>query len=261
MQNKIFGATSLTGGGDGALDKLLVVGIDYTLVPSMMAKASLYDEGTYPNGAYEYVVVDSTAAENAPYIIKPDEETTGVPYTGNLRWELTSFSTARVKKHKEIKAEDFKLGSPGPTEAVIGNFSVLQFAGTGAAESVYTSFHIPVDWAIGTDVNIDIHWSPVDDSTGTVVWQMAWNAVASDANEVLSGVDTTASISGITQLLQDELLETGNMTILGTSLTSEDIIGITMFRDPEHPSDDYESSASLVWIDIEYISDKLREVT
>ena len=164
-----------------------------------------------------------------------------------------------VKKHVIIKPEEVKLGAPGPVEAVIGNFSVLQFTGMSATQSVYTSFHIPTDWKVGTDVNTRIRWAPVNSSSGTVVWQLTYNAVASEANEVISVSGTTISIADGTQNTQDELLESGNMTISGSGLALEDTMGMTIFRDPSHGLDTYLSSASLVGIKIEYTSDKLGE--
>ena len=249
--SRIFGATSLVGGVDGALDKILVIGENYTLSVGYAARATLYNDPTYDDGVYSYVIVDSGLAENAPFIIKPDNLTTGVPYTGSLRWHLIKSNEPNKNIPIQIKAEEFKLGAPGPAEAVIGNYSVLEFTGTGATESVYSSFHIPIDWAVGTDINVNVHWAPVDDSTGTVVWQMSWSAVASNANEILDGTSTITFVLDDAQLLQDELLQTDNMTISGASLTREDTIGICIFRDPSHISDDYVSGASLVWIEIE----------
>ncbi len=169
-------------------------------------------------------------------------------------------SSASVKKHFTIRPEAVKLGSPGPAQAVIGNFSVLQFTGVTTTQSVYTSFHIPTDWEVGTDINTRIYWAPVNTSSGTVVWQMTYDAVASEANEVISNAGTTTYIADDAQNVQDELLESGDMTISGTNLALEDTIGMTFFRDPTHGSDNYESPASLVEIEIEYTSDKLGEV-
>ena len=248
--SRIFGATSLVGGGYGALDKILVIGKNYTLSDGYASRATLYNDPTYDDGVYSYVIVDSGLAENPPYVIKPDQETQGVPYTGTLRWHFIKHKEPNKNIPIQIRAEDFKLGAPGPSEPVIGNFSVLEFTGSGAAQSAYSSFHIPTDWAIGTDIDVDVHWAPVDDSTGTVVWQMSWSAVASNANEILDGTSTITFVLDDAQLLQDELLQTDNMTISGASLTREDTIGICIFRDPSHISDDYVSGASLVWIDI-----------
>ena len=178
--------------------------------------------------------------------------------SGTLQTQIDE-ALASVKKHVVIRPEAVKLGDPGPTQAVIGNFSVLQFT-TASTQSVYTSFHVPTDWETGTDVDVHIHWAPVNTSSGTVVWQMIHSAVASDAGEVISDAGTTIYITDDTQNVQDELLESGNMTISGTNLAIEDTIGMTFFRDPDHGSDDYASAASLVWIEIEYFSDKRGEV-
>jgi len=174
----------------------------------------------------------------------------------------TMVGTARVKKHIVISVENTKLGSSAPTAAIIGNFSVLQFTGVGVTvQSVLTSFHIPPDWTVGTDITVHYHWAPVDGNAGNVLWQMIWDAVASDVNEVISDAGTPTSVVDATQTLQDELLESGNMTISGASLALEDTIGMTIFRDPADALDTYGSSASLVFIEISYISDKLGEAT
>lgn len=176
---------------------------------------------------------------------------------GFLRME----GTARVRKEIQVKAEGLKLGATAPTQAVIGNFSVLQFAGAGTTDTVYTSFHMPNDWAVGTDLTVHIHWAPVNGNAGNVKWQMDWSAVASNANEVISGAGTNTSVIDAAQGLQDELLETGSMTIAGVSLAEEDTIGIRMFRDPTDGDDTYGSAASLVIIEFAYLADRLGNPT
>lgn len=163
---------------------------------------------------------------------------------------------AQVKKHVVIAAEDFKLGATPPTEAVIGNFPVRQFT-IAAAEDMLKKYHVPTDWAVGTDITFSVRWAPVDANAGTVVWQMTYDPVA--VGELISGAGTTTSIADATETTQDKLQQSGDMTIAGASLALGDTIGITIFRDPAHGSDDYASSASLVELHIEYTSDKLGE--
>lgn len=172
---------------------------------------------------------------------------------GILRME----GAARVTKEIQIKAEGLKLGATAPTQAVIGNFSVLQFAGVGTIDTVYTSFHVPDDWAVGTDINIHLHWAPVNGNAGDVKWQMSWKAVASEANEVISGVGTSTFVIDAAQGLQDELLETDHMTIGGANLVAEDTVGFCLLRDPTDGDDTYASAASLVHIEIAYTADRL----
>jgi len=168
----------------------------------------------------------------------------------------TMVGTARVYKEIQITVEGLKPGATAPTEAIIGNYSVLQFAGVGSTDEVFTIFHIPNDWAEGTDITVHIHWAPTNANAGNVLWQMTWDATESDNNEFISDAGTTVSISDATQSLQDELLESGNMTISGASLTLEDTIGIRIFRVPSGP-DTYASPASLVFVEFRYTSDKL----
>lgn len=176
----------------------------------------------------------------------------------NGRQEMVG--NARIKKHIAIKVENTKLGASAPVAAIIGNFSVLQFAGVALIQSIFTSFHIPPDWAFGTDINVHYHWAPVNANAGNVLWQLTSDVVASNSGELISGAGTTVSIVDATGSVQDELLESGDMTISGASIALEDIIGMTIFRDPTDLLDTYGSAASLVFIEIEYTTDKLGEL-
>jgi hypothetical protein len=180
----------------------------------------------------------------------------GKPLAVNAAENAVIFAT--FKKHVIIKPDETKLGTTPPTAAVIGNFSVLQFT-TAATETIYSSFHLPTDWSTDTDVVIRVYWAPADGTAGDVVWQMTYAPIAAEANEVISATGTTTTITDSTQSLQDELLQSGDMTITGTGLSAEDTIGLKIFRDPAHGSDTYANSASLVHIEIEYTADKLGE--
>lgn len=75
-----IGATALTGGAEGALDA------EYAGELADEYPAIVFVKGT---GVYFYIAnATSGAAENSPLIIKPDWESEGVAYTGDLRWEL-----------------------------------------------------------------------------------------------------------------------------------------------------------------------------
>lgn len=164
--SKIFGAISLTGGTQGSLDSIPVSGKEYFFAQGYAARATLYNDNLYNNGVYSYTIVDSGLVENALYVIIPDELISGVPYTGNLRWHLIN-NTIRVKKPIIRKPEEVKLGAPSPLEAVVDNISVLQFTGTGPTETIYTSFNVPSDWEVGSNIDVFIYWSPT--TSGDVV--------------------------------------------------------------------------------------------
>jgi len=164
-----------------------------------------------------------------------------------------AYETPQVKKYITLKPENFKLGSTPPTAAIIGNFSVLQFAGDSVDE-IFTTFKVPTDWDTSTDINIHVRWAPEDGNSGSVVWQLDYNAVGSENNEVISGAGTIVSVIDNAEELQDGLQDSGDMTISGLT---EDMLGMRLFRDPN--SDTYASAASFVWLEVEYISNKLGE--
>ena len=77
-----IGATSLIGGADGALDAELADDIGDGDPGFVFVKG----------GKVYFYIADATsgAAESSPDVIAPDEDTAGVPYTGDLRWILTA---------------------------------------------------------------------------------------------------------------------------------------------------------------------------
>ena len=173
----------------------------------------------------------------------------------------TMAGTARVRKHIIIPVESAMFGSSAPSTAFIGNFAVDQFSQNSPVQSIYMTWHIPTDWAVGTDIAIHIHWAPVNGNAGDVVWDIDYKAVASEVNEVLSGAGTALTTTDSTQTLQDELLESPDMTIAGAGIALEDTLGLKISRDTDDGADNYGAAASLVLVEISYIADKLGEGT
>jgi len=85
--------------------------------------------------------------------------------------------------------------------------------------------------------------------------------LASNNGELLTAGTTSLSVVDSTNSTQDELLESGDMTISGAGCAFEDVIGLRIYRDPADGSDTYVSDASLVLVEINYIADKLGEAT
>jgi hypothetical protein len=170
---------------------------------------------------------------------------------------LTLHGTARVNKHIKIAMAGVKRGATAPTEAVIGNYNVLQFAGGGTTDEVYTTFHVPEDWDNSTDIKVHVHWAPVNANAGSVVWQMNYVSLASNAGELISAGGTGLTVTDPTNSTQDELLESPDMIIVKENIAAEDMLGIRLFRDPNDGDDTYGSAASMVWIEFEYTANKL----
>lgn len=172
---------------------------------------------------------------------------------------VTLVGTARTKQHiKFVANEGFVAGVQDPTSAVVGEFFVQQFS-QAVTQNLYFTFAIPEDWDETTEMLVHIHWAPVDGNAGDVVWDLDYAAVASENNEVLTAAATALTVTDSTQSLQDELLESPNMTIVAANIAHEDIISLHLSRDTGDGADTYGSAASMVLVEIEYTVHSLGE--
>lgn len=162
-------------------------------------------------------------------------------------------------KYMIIPAGSFRRGSSAPTQSVEGTFATLLFA-QNATHDIYYNLHIPADWEVGTDIELAIYWAPTDANSGLVAWEFDWEAVASEADEVLGAGSTHVTIHDSTQSRDNELLETPYGVISGASIAVDDTIGILLYRDHDDASDNYGTNAALIHVEIEYSVDKLGEV-
>ena len=83
---RAIGCTSLIGGGVGALDNEHVNDANGDIQINNGDPALAFVQG---DAIYHYIAnATSGAAESSPDVIKPDWESAGVAYTGDLRWIL-----------------------------------------------------------------------------------------------------------------------------------------------------------------------------
>ena len=171
---------------------------------------------------------------------------------------LTLAGTARVTKYMSIPAGAFRRGVSAPTQGTEGTFATLLFA-SNATNEIFYNFHVPHDWASGTNVELAVYWAPTDSDIGGVAWEFDWEAVATEANETLGAGSTHVDLHDVTQDLDNELLETSYGAIAGASLAVDDTIGIKLYRDHDDSTDTYGANAALIHVEIEYTADKLGE--
>ena len=173
---------------------------------------------------------------------------------------LTMSGSGRVFKHLIVSAAGFGSGAGAPDTGTQGTFATLLYASTGT-EIAYYNLHLPEDWAAGTDITMKVYWAPTTGAAGGVAWEIDWEAVATEANEVLGAGSTHIDIHDATQSLAWEALETPVGTIAGASIGTDDVIGICISRDHDDVIDNYGADAALIHLEIEYLSDKLGEAS
>jgi hypothetical protein len=189
-------------------------------------------------------------------------------FTGPVRFlnklffhdDVTLIDAGVVEKYASFGAGSLvRDASTSPADdGRLNNFPVLLFASNGTEYAFY-AFHVPKDWAVGTDMKLAIYWAPTSGAAGGVAWEIRWEARASNANEVIGAGYTDVDLHDATEELENELLETGYGIIAGSALAVDDTIGIRISRDHDDAIDNYGADAALVHIEIEYKADKLGE--
>jgi len=206
----------------------------------------------------ETVFEDCVSVKNGETFIGDGGVTNYVKVAQN--GNVTLHGTARVEKHIVIPVGRASLGGQAPTLTVIGNYATLVFS-QAVTQSAYVTFHTPDDWAVGTDMEIHCHWVPTNAAAGDVVWDIDYSATASEANELISAAGTNLTVTDSTQTLQNELLQTSDMTIIAANIAVNDAIGICVSRDTGDGADTYATGAGLVYLEIKYLANKLGELT
>ena len=180
-------------------------------------------------------------------IIKPDGEV-------NLE------GTARVTRGISINNANLGKGSTAPSQVIIGNYNSWEFSIND--DSVFT-FHLPNNWAVGTDVILEICWY-IDEAGGDEIkWRVDWSATPHNSTEVIDApTDSGNSDTGdIVIPATVKYLTTNDLIIPGANLSVEDQLGIKLSRisitDGVNPT----NKPAVIDIHIQYTLDKLGEAT
>jgi len=177
--------------------------------------------------------------------------------------EINLHGTARVKKQIRIDNADLGKGTTAASQVVIGNYSAWEYDVND--DSVFT-FHLPNDWASGSDITINIDWyinEAYAANSGEIKWEVSWSAAPHDDSEAIDApTHTGSSDTGDVNIpATAKHLTSNSLTISGASLSAGDQIGVTLKRvaitDGSNPAVD----PGVVDLNIEYTADKLGEAT
>ena len=134
------------------------------------------------------------------------------------------------------------------------NSPVIQFDGTNNSVSRW-SFSVPDDWQAGTNMTIDVYWSPSDGTAGNVAFGLNYASFADGATIAggsFTSLSNTVAAPGVT--LQ---LGTSSFTLNSANLGASRMVDITLNRDPANVSDTYGGNANIHMIRIRYTGKKL----
>jgi hypothetical protein len=179
--------------------------------------------------------------------------------------EITLAGTARVKGQILIDNANLGFGLTAPTQTIIGNYGAWEYGLNGGAandDSVFT-FHLPHEYASGTDVTVQIDWY-IDEAGGDEIkWAIAWSATPHDSTEAIDAPTHTGSsdTGDIVVPATAKYFTANTLTIGGASLAAGDQVGVTLSRADITDGVDPANDPGIVDIHVEFTKDKLGEAT
>jgi hypothetical protein len=135
------------------------------------------------------------------------------------------------------------------------NSPVIQFDGVNASNSRW-SFPVPDDWQAGTNINVDVFWSPSDATAGNLVFSLIYAGFSSGTTVAAGSFATlsnTVAAPGV--MLQ---LNSTTFAMNGASLAANQMVDINLLRDPTVGADTYAGNANIQMVRIRYTGKKLQ---
>jgi hypothetical protein len=162
------------------------------------------------------------------------------------------------------KYSQVDIGSGVRTSLTIGTVGtgygaapVLRYDNSNTSYSRWT-LAVPDDYIAGTNIVVELMWSPSNTSAGNVVWEVDYASLA--AGEVVPGSASftaktfTQAASGTTLALAS----TGNnITINAADIAADEVINLVVLRDPDAVADTYANDANIHLVKIKYQAKKV----
>lgn len=174
--------------------------------------------------------------------------------------ELTLAGTARVKKEFTLPLTDFNPGASGPTAALHDIFPSYEFT---IDDDMHTTFEVPTDWAVGTDITIEVYWGINEayaTNSGEVQWSATWRAI--EVGEVISGGSSgTIDFGDVNIPATANTIVKTEGTISGASLSAQDLVALNGARIDLDDGSNPAAEPYIIMVNMEYTADKLGEAT
>jgi hypothetical protein len=214
------------------------------------------------NGTASLIDGSITAAKLADNIITTDKISNGSILSEDLAVNAIS--------EVGTKYISLDVGSAVRTSLALGSvgggFSaspVLRYDGSGVSYGLW-SIPVPDDWQAGTDMVLELFWSPSSSNgAGTKVqWQLYYKAFA--AGSVVPGSDSYSLLTYTqdTPLATLSLTNTSNnLNIPAADLSADTMLNIALARDGgngNNANDDYNNDANVHMVRLKYQAKKVK---
>ncbi len=162
------------------------------------------------------------------------------------------------------KYDQLEIGAGTRTSLTVGTVGsgygaapVLRYDNSSTSYSRWT-MPVPDDYTPGTDIIVELIWSPSNTSVANVVWELDYASLA--AGEVVPGSAgfTAKTYTQATSGTTLALASTGNnLTISAADIAANDTINLVVLRDPGAVADTYSNDANVHLVKIKYTAKKV----
>lgn len=135
-----------------------------------------------------------------------------------------------------------------------GGLEVLRFDGVNTLEQVFFVLQMPHSFKLGSTIVPHVHWGPVDNAAGDVIWNLEVSLADMDAvftpAAIIQVTDTAAGVAWTHQYASF-----GEYASIFAELSG--MIVCRLYRDPALAGDTYGSDAGFLEIDLHYRLDTI----
>ena len=248
----------------GSNGKLLIGGNEVGLAQHSHAFAALTGKPTTLAG---YGITDAVVTSVSPSFSGTPTAPTPAAASNSTQIATTAFVQAHKQAvlngegglgWKDLTSELVSRGgSSAPALALFrGNIYAYQF-GASSMDQLYSTFHIPHDYAPGTALYIHIHWGDSSASpTGVVRWGFEYTFAKGHGQEAFPATKTVyvEQAPGASYKHMVAEISTG---ILGTAAEVDGLLLVRIFRDATHANDTCPAAVFAFTCDVHYQSDRV----
>jgi len=150
----------------------------------------------------------------------------------NSEGTITFAGDARVQKVIHLPLVGLGTGGTAPTLTRLGNYAGYAFT---ISDDSYFSLESPIDRAAGTDITLSLYWyinEAYVTNSGEVRWQVKWSATPDSSTEAVDAAVHNATVAGSDENIPAtaKFLTKTSLTITGTNIVADDIIGLLISR-------------------------------
>lgn len=191
------------------------------------------------------ITVEMDAADSSDFVAQVELNALAAFVSG-----LSGFSGSSGVAGQKTLSLDFHGAADNEDIDIQNDVPFLKFKSNKKSTSIWT-LAVPEDYQAGTDVVVEIYWSPANTDTGSVKWLLEHKVIPSGSS--VAGPSSTASLvqaaPGVASLMQT----TGTALVVPAASVSVDaMLNLSVSRDGAAAADTFSGTAQVHLVVVRY---------